>query len=121
MYRTRYRDIPAYTTKDGAEIRELLHPAAHPIRNQSFAEARILPGRHTRLHRHRRSEELYHVTAGSGTMILGGQRFRIDVGDTVCIPPGTPHKVENGGTETLVILCGCAPSYSHADTELLEP
>ena len=29
---TRYADIPAYVTKDGSEIRELLHPSLHGAR-----------------------------------------------------------------------------------------
>jgi mannose-6-phosphate isomerase-like protein (cupin superfamily) len=40
-------------------------------------------------------------------------------GDTICIPPGTPHCVENTGAEALVILCACSPPYAHEDTELL--
>ena len=28
--KTTYQDAPPYVTKDGSEIRELLHPAAHP-------------------------------------------------------------------------------------------
>lgn len=120
MYRTRYRDIAAYTTRDGSEIRELLRPGVYPIRNQSLAEARIAPGNRTRLHRHHLSEEVYHVTEGRGTMTLGGRRFTIERGDTVAVPPGTPHKVENAGFGTLVLLCACSPAYTHADTELLE-
>jgi hypothetical protein len=27
--KSRYADIPAYVTKDGSEIRELMHPAVH--------------------------------------------------------------------------------------------
>jgi mannose-6-phosphate isomerase-like protein (cupin superfamily) len=43
----------------------------------------------------------------------------VQAGDTVCITPGTPHRIRNTGGETLVILCACAPAYAHEDTELL--
>jgi mannose-6-phosphate isomerase-like protein (cupin superfamily) len=119
--RTRYTDIAPYPTKDGSEIRELMHPAVHGNARQSLAEARVAPGQRTALHRHHQSEELYHVTAGRGLMTLGDDRFGVSVGDTVCIPPGTPHRIENTGRDTLVILCCCAPPYRHQDTELLEP
>lgn len=119
-FRTRYRDIEACITKDGSQIRELMHPDVHASRNQSFAEACVPPGTSTRLHRHHRSEEIYHVSAGRGLMTLGDRRMPIGAGDTLCIPPGTPHKVENTGTEMLVILCACAPPYAHEDTEVLE-
>ena len=42
--KTRYAEIPAYVTKDGSEIRELMHPAQHGNRLQSLAEATVAPG-----------------------------------------------------------------------------
>ncbi|MCG6967178.1 MAG: cupin domain-containing protein [Chromatiaceae bacterium] len=116
---TRYRNQAAFETKDGSEIRELMHPGVHGNAAQSLAEARIAPGQTTALHWHRKSEELYHVTAGQGLMTLGNERFEILPGDTVAIAPGTPHCAQNTGSETLVILCCCSPPYSHEDTELL--
>jgi mannose-6-phosphate isomerase-like protein (cupin superfamily) len=117
--RTAYENIPSYLTKDGSEIRELMHPAVHGNRNQSFAEAIVAPGCATRLHRHRATEEIYHVTAGEGSMRLGEDVFQVRVGDTICIPPGTPHNIENTGSVPLKILCACSPAYSHEDTEVL--
>lgn len=118
--KTAHRDIPAYTTLDGSEIRELMHPSLHGGRAQSLAEATVPPGAKTLLHRHVRTEELYHVTAGSGRMTLGESKFDIAPGDTVLIPPGTPHRVEANSGEPLVLLCCCSPAYAHEDTELLE-
>ncbi|QDF99645.1 hypothetical protein CJ010_05695 [Azoarcus sp. DD4] len=117
--KTRYADRPAYLTKDGSEIRELLHPAEHGNYNQSLAEAIVKAGCRTLLHRHRLTEELYHVIAGSGLMTLGEAHFPVDVGDTVLIPPGTPHCIEAVGPAPLHILCCCSPAYAHEDTELL--
>ena len=118
--RTRYADVPAYVTKDGSTIRELMHPAAHGNRLQSLAEATIDAGSRTQLHRHARTEELYHVTAGRGLMTLSGECFEVGAGDTVHIAPGTPHCIEALGEAPLRILCCCAPAYAHEDTELLE-
>jgi thiamine biosynthesis protein ThiS len=78
MPKTTYSAIPAYITKDGSEIRELMHPAVHGNHCQSLAEAVVPAGTTTRLHRHQRSEELYHVLSGSGTMTLAGKRFAIE-------------------------------------------
>lgn len=111
--------IQSYITKDGSLIRELLHSATHGNRGLSLAEAIVAPGAATTLHRHRLSEEIYHVLAGTGVMTLGAERFPLAAGDTVCIAPGKPHRVENTGTVPLCILCCCAPAYSHEDTELL--
>jgi len=117
--KTQYSDIPAYITKDGSEIRELMHPAVHGNANQSLAEAIVPVGEKTQLHRHLKSEEIYHITAGKGLMQLGEERFTIQAGDTIAIKPGTSHAVENTGNEPLKILCCCAPPYSHGDTDLL--
>lgn len=116
---TRYADIPAYITKDGSEIRELLHPALHDVRRQSLAEAIVPAGSSTLRHRHRHSEEIYHVTAGHGTMTLGDDAFPIAPGDSVLIAPGTPHFVTASAGAPLRMLCCCSPAYDHADTELL--
>lgn len=119
MKRTHYADTPAFVTKDGSLIRELMHPMQHASRNQSLAEAVVQPGQKTALHRHQQSEELYHITAGSGHMTLGLDNFDVSAGDTVCIRPGTPHCIENTGNSELRILCCCAPAYAHSDTEIL--
>lgn len=118
--RTRYAEIPPYLTKDGSQIRELLHPARDGNRNQSLAEATVAPGARTRRHRHLRTEELYHIVAGHGRMTLGDTQFAVAPGDTVPIAPGTPHCIENTGTAPLRLLCCCAPAYAHDDTELLD-
>ncbi|MBL8367494.1 MAG: cupin domain-containing protein [Candidatus Accumulibacter sp.] len=117
--KTSRREITAYVTRDGSEIRELMHPDVHGNRQQSLAEAIIQPGQQTRLHRHRLSEELYHVTHGTGIMTLAGETLAIGVGDTVLIRPGTAHSVTASGGEALHLLCCCSPPYRHDDTELL--
>jgi len=117
--RTSRNDVTPYITRDGSEIRELMHPEVHGNRNQSLAEATIRPGCVTRLHKHLCSEELYHVLAGSGRMTLGERVFRVNAGDTIRIAPRVAHSVENTENRVLVILCCCAPPYSHSDTELV--
>ena len=117
--RTRYVEVSAHQTKDGSQIRELMHPHRHGNRAQSLAEAIVFAGQETLLHKHLRSEELYHITAGCGTMTLGEEQFDVGVGDTVLIPPGTPHCIRNRGVEPLRILCCCSPAYSHEDTVIL--
>jgi mannose-6-phosphate isomerase-like protein (cupin superfamily) len=120
MLKTEYDGMTAYTTKDGSLVRELMHPGVHGNSRQSLAEALIPAGAETRPHRHQVSEEIYHVTAGTGLLTLGKEQCLLKKGDTVCIPPGTPHRVRNTGPVPLRILCCCSPAYSHADTQLLQ-
>ncbi len=117
---TEYAEVIPYITKDGSIIRELMHPCVHGNSNQSLAEATVPDGGKTLLHKHLKTEEIYHITEGSGIMTLGSEEFKVKKGDTVCISPGTPHRVQNIGDRPLKILCCCAPAYSHEDTELAE-
>jgi len=117
--KTVYQAVPPYVTRDGSEIRELMHPVVHGNRAWSLAEAIVHPAQKTALHRHRVSEEIYHITRGEGSMTLGDETFAVAAGDTVCIAPGVPHCIENTGSAQLVILCACSPAYAHEDTELL--
>ena len=118
MRKSQYAAVPAYTTKDGSVIRELMHPDVQGNVQQSLAEALVPPGSVTHKHRHLRSEELYHFTHGAGHMRLEGEEFFVQAGDTVCIAPGQWHSLSNTGEQDLRLLCCCAPPYSHEDTEL---
>ena len=110
--------VDAFITKDGSEIRELAGIPTGNAANQSLAEATVPPGAETEEHFHRESEEIYFFTSGRGRMRLGTEESDVSAGDTVVIPPGTPHKLSNTGTEPLKLLCCCSPPYSHDDTAL---
>ena len=114
------QEVPAFITKDGSEIRELLAHRNSSIRNQSLAEARIAPGQSTQEHFHRVTEEIYYITHGSGRMRIEDETLDVKVGDSIAIPPGKKHKIWNTGSETLRLLCCCAPAYEHDDTIITE-
>jgi mannose-6-phosphate isomerase-like protein (cupin superfamily) len=105
-----------FITADGSTIREVAHPAWTAARHQSLAEATVEPGSETAEHYHPRSEELYYFVAGRGRMRLDQDEATVAAGDCVVIPPGTPHKLWNTGSDPLVLLCCCAPAYSDTDT-----
>ena len=109
-----------FITADGSSIRELAGIPSGNATNQSLAEAVVPPGKQTIAHVHRLSEEIYLFTGGSGRMRLGDDERPVRAGDCVVIPPGVPHKLWADEQQPLVLLCCCAPAYSHADTTLLE-
>jgi mannose-6-phosphate isomerase-like protein (cupin superfamily) len=115
---SRLDDAEPFETLDGSTIREIAHPSWTAARNQSLAEATVPPGGKTVAHFHRQAEELYFFTAGRGRMRLGEHEREVAVGDCVVIPAGTEHSLANPGPEPLVLLCCCAPAYSHEDTVL---
>ncbi len=110
--------VPAFATKDGSEIRELLAHRNSCIRHQTLAEARLPPGRGTTPHYHVKTEEIYYVLEGAALMRVGEETAAVGPGDAIAIPPGTPHQITNTGAGVLRFLCCCAPGYEHEDTVL---
>jgi len=120
MHVANIEDQESFITKDGSAIREVAGAVSLPAVNQSLAEATVPVGGATDEHYHRLTEELYLFVAGSGRMRVDGEERDVRVGDCVVIPPGARHKVFNTGGEPLVLLCCCAPMYSHEDTIITE-
>ncbi|MFT5522396.1 MAG: mannose-6-phosphate isomerase-like protein (cupin superfamily) [Pirellulaceae bacterium] len=114
------QDVPAFTTKDGSEIRELLAYRNSNIVKQSLAEARLLPGRSTTAHRHLETEEIYYILEGKGRMEIEGELRDVAVGDAIGIPAGAHHQITNTSDVVLKFICCCAPGYEHEDTVLDE-
>jgi mannose-6-phosphate isomerase-like protein (cupin superfamily) len=114
------QQLPPFITKDGSEIREILAHRNSAIRNQSLAEARVPVGGSTLEHYHGRTEEIYFITAGQGRIRIDGEYADVKRGDAIAILPGKKHKLWNTGSETLALLCCCAPAYEHSDTFITE-
>ena len=110
--------VPAFTTKDGSEIRELLAYRNSCVRNQTLAEARLPAGRSTTPHHHVRTEEIYYLIEGCGLMRVGQETQAVGPGDAIAIPAGLSHQITNTGDGVLRFLCCCAPGYEHDDTVL---
>ena len=109
-----------FTTKDGSEIREFLAHRNSAIRNQSLAEARLPVGGSTQEHFHPLAEEIYYITHGTAKIRIENEIREVRVGDAIAIPPGQRHKLWNTGSETLRLLCCCAPGYENTDTVITE-
>jgi mannose-6-phosphate isomerase-like protein (cupin superfamily) len=112
---------PAFTTKDGSEILELLAHRNSGIRQQSLAEARVAVACSTQEHYHLLTEEIYYITHGCGRIRIDGESREVKPGDAIAIRPGQRHKLWNTGTDVLRLLCCCAPAYEHSDTVITEP
>jgi mannose-6-phosphate isomerase-like protein (cupin superfamily) len=113
-------DVPAFITKDGSEIRELLAHRNSAIRRQSLAEARLPVRSSTQEHFHPRAEEIYYITHGAGRIRIEGEIRDVKPGDAIAIPAGLRHKLWNTGAEPLRLFCCCAPAYEDDDTVITE-
>ncbi|MEO9176775.1 MAG: cupin domain-containing protein [Gaiellales bacterium] len=109
-----------FITADGSTIREVAGVPSGNATQQSLAEATVPAGGETVEHYHPIAEEVYHLVSGAGRLRLGDELAEVRAGDTIVIPPGVRHKLWNPGDAPLVLLCCCAPPYSHDDTVLCE-
>ena len=102
-------DRSAFDTDERCSISEWFnHPESPQV---SLAEARVAPGVTTQLHALTVTER-YVVTQGKGMMELNREdRFAIEPGHNVVIPPHCPQRVRNLGSEDLVFLCLCTPAF----------
>src|SRR6185436_12069611 len=91
--------VPAFATKDGSEIRELLAHRNSCIRKQSLAEARLPPRAKTTPHYYPQTEEIYYILEGTARMRIGDETCEVGPGDAIAIPPGAIHTISNTGTE----------------------
>ena len=107
-------DQPAFVTKDGSTVCEILNHSNAPVRHQSLAEATLPAGASTQRHFHRLSEEIYFLLEGNASMEIDGEFREVGPGDAILIPPGAWHRIT--ARSDVRFLCCCAPPYTHSDT-----
>ena len=113
-------EVPAFTTVDSSEIRELLAHRNSCIVNQSLAEARLPVGGQTLPHFHPQCEEIYYLLVGTARMQVEDDIRQVGPGDAIAIPAGARHQITNTGDEELKFLCCCAPAYEDDDTVMVD-
>ena len=64
----------------------------------------VLAGKRLSYQRHARRAEHWMVVAGAARVTLDGGDIVVGCGETVDIPVGAAHRVENAGTDTLVFI-----------------
>jgi len=62
---------------------------------------RFLPGQELGTHLHEQVEETFYFTAGTGVMVVDGERTDITPGDALRIEPGEAHNIINTGQTPL--------------------
>ena len=64
----------------------------------------VLPGKRLSYQKHARRAEHWMIVNGTAKVTLDGQEIVRAVGDTVDVPTGTAHRIENTGEEQLVFI-----------------
>jgi mannose-6-phosphate isomerase-like protein (cupin superfamily) len=66
-------------------------------------------------HKHDQAHEMFYVLNGRGRAHCGGATYDMAKGDTLVLPPGLEHVVENAGTERLYCLTVMVPNEGLAE------
>jgi mannose-6-phosphate isomerase len=64
----------------------------------------VLPGKRFSLQRHRHRGEHWHVVRGEALVTLDGEKIRLQGGDSLDIPQGAVHRIENVGREDVLVV-----------------
>ena len=73
------------------------------------------PGGKTPLHKHDQAHEMFYVLSGRGRAHCAGKVHELEKGDTLVLPPGVEHIVENAGSEKLYCLTVMVPNEGLAE------
>ena len=81
----------------------------------------VLPGHRLSYQRHAQRSEHWMVVEGRARVTLDGQEVPLETGDTIEVPMGSAHRIENPGTGKLVFIEIQRGTYlSEDDIERLE-
>ena len=72
-------------------------------------------GGKTPLHHHDHAHEMFYVLSGQGRCHCAGQVHELAKGDTLVLPPGMDHVVENTGADRLYCLTVMVPNEGLAE------
>jgi mannose-6-phosphate isomerase-like protein (cupin superfamily) len=72
-------------------------------------------GGRTPLHKHDQAHEMFYVLNGRGRAHCGGVTYDMEKGDTLVLPPGMAHVVENVGGDRLYCLTVMVPNEGLAE------
>ena len=81
----------------------------------------VRPGKRLSLQRHRHRAEHWNLVRGEAVVTREGETIRMGAGDSLDIPRGAVHRIENVGREDVVVIEVQTGSYvGEDDIERLE-
>ena len=101
---------------DASQLYELVGGNGAVVRSAySIARTVLPPGCEAPLHYHRRSEEVYVVTRGTGRVAVDDRVIDVAPGDTLVIEPGARHRAMTGSRSGMEFLALSVPAYADDD------
>ena len=120
MFKVRAFDRPEFLAGDHTRLREIFHPAKHPLKlRYSLAHGTLGPGLRSKRHV-LESSEVYYFLAGEGKFMIDDQVTSVEAGTTLYVPPGGRQSLENTGSCDIEFLCLVDPAWNAEDERILE-
>jgi len=114
--RLHVREIDGHETTDicGKAI-DLINPDLAASEKISLATIYIDPGKSSKPHYHKTTEEIYYFVEGHGRVIVEEQVFNVAPGSAVYIPLLKLHQIINDSSVRLKLLSADAPPFDPVD------
>lgn len=80
----------------------------------SVIQERMPPGTREFLHYHQESQQVFYILDGQATFILNEEELRLEAGESLSVPAGTAHQIQNLSSADLHFLVISHPK-SHGD------
>ena len=120
MFKVRASDRAEFLAGDHTRLREVFHPAKHPLKlGYSLAHGTLGPGQRSKWHV-LDSCEVYYFLAGQGRFMIDDEVTHVEAGTTVYVPPGARQSLENTSNQEIEFLCLVDPAWKAEDERILE-
>ena len=93
----------------GALSKLLVNPETTDTRNFDFRVSLYRPKGMVEEHVHERAEHVYYIVSGVGLFTLDGEARVVGPRDTIFVPPGVKHQINNTGVEDLLFIVATSP------------
>ncbi len=90
----------------------------HLLKHEALCviDEQMVPGSSEQLHFHHKAQQLFYILSGEASFEINQQPFHLHAGESLHIPPGTPHRIFNKGAAGLRFIVISSPP-SHGDPE----
>jgi mannose-6-phosphate isomerase-like protein (cupin superfamily) len=120
VFKAKASDRPEFLAGDHTRLREVFHPAKHPLKlGYSLAHGILGPGQRSKRHV-LNSSEVYYFLTGQGRFTINDEVMSVEAGTALYVPPGGEQSLENTGTRDIEFLCLVDPAWKVEDERILE-
>ncbi|HZP79527.1 MAG TPA: cupin domain-containing protein [Pseudolabrys sp.] len=93
----------------GALSKPLVMPETAGSKHLDYRISMYQPMAHVAYHKHAVQEQVYHVLEGEGLMEIDGEKHVVRKHDSIYLPPGVSHSINNTGLVDLVFIVATSP------------